>query len=74
MRLVKKNKRIILDNFLYKEPLPVQEYISRFNNDIFALCPRCNNVLEREFQNFCSSCGQRLFWYSDFKRIKIIKL
>ena len=28
----------------------------------FAVCPRCNRDIEREYQAFCSSCGQMLDW------------
>ena len=35
-----------------------------FNASIltFAVCPRCHHNIEREFQPFCSNCGQKLNW------------
>ena len=28
----------------------------------YPLCPRCGFGVEREYQNFCEVCGQRLLW------------
>ena len=28
----------------------------------YPLCPRCNFGVEREYQNYCEVCGQRLSW------------
>lgn len=28
----------------------------------FAVCPRCSYDIEREYQVFCSNCGQKLDW------------
>lgn len=35
-----------------------------FNGDFttFPVCPNCSGSVEREYQNFCSECGQKLFW------------
>lgn len=30
--------------------------------DIYPVCPRCGQSLDREYMNFCDSCGQRLAW------------
>ncbi len=32
----------------------------------FPVCPNCSGSVEREYQCFCSECGQKLFW--DFYR------
>ena len=38
----------------------------------FSICPKCNTTLERDYQNFCDRCGQRLSWnlYPDKINIK----
>lgn len=28
----------------------------------YSVCPRCRMDLEREYQNYCESCGQKLSW------------
>ena len=28
----------------------------------YPLCPRCDFGVEREYQNYCEVCGQRLLW------------
>ena len=30
----------------------------------FPVCPNCEHTLEREYQNYCDRCGQRLDWNS----------
>ena len=37
----------------------------------FPICPRCSITLEREYQNFCDRCGQRLDW-SHFDDAEVI--
>ena len=31
-------------------------------DEIYYRCPRCQQLLEREFIGYCSSCGQCLDW------------
>ena len=38
-------------------------------DEIYYRCPRCQQLLEREFMCYCSSCGQSLDW-SDYKKAK----
>ncbi len=37
---------------------------SLFHGDFttFPVCPSCSGSVERKYQNFCFSCGQKLFW------------
>lgn len=37
----------------------------------FPICPGCGCTLEREFQNYCDRCGQKLSW-DDYRRLSII--
>lgn len=32
------------------------------NFSTFPVCPNCSGTVEREYQKFCSECGQKLFW------------
>lgn len=32
------------------------------NFTTFPVCPNCSGSVEREYQKFCSECGQKLFW------------
>lgn len=49
----------------FRTPMPVT-YLRRVPTlgryTLFALCPRCNRDIEREYQAFCSNCGQMLDW------------
>lgn len=38
----------------------------------FPVCPNCSLTMEREYQNYCDRCGQKLDW-TGFSKIKIIK-
>lgn len=29
---------------------------------VYPVCPRCGITMEREFQQFCDRCGQKLDW------------
>ncbi len=42
----------------YRITMPVMEH----NSYGYALCPRCNISLDRDFQAFCDHCGQHLKW------------
>ena len=33
----------------------------------FPVCPQCGSTLEREYQNFCDRCGQKIDWKDDHK-------
>lgn len=37
-------------------------YLGSFTT--YAVCPSCQGYIEREFQQFCSHCGQKLNWDS----------
>ena len=39
--------------------------------DAFAVCPSCNTTLEREYQNYCDRCGQKLSW-KQYSRANVI--
>lgn len=37
----------------------------------YYLCPRCAVTLDREFQNYCDRCGQKLDW-SGYRKARLI--
>lgn len=36
--------------------------VTERNHRGYAICPRCNVSLERDYQSFCDRCGQHLKW------------
>lgn len=38
-------------------------------DDIYYRCPRCQELLAREFMSYCSNCGQCLDW-SKYRKAK----
>ena len=55
---------ITLIEFLasYRRPMPVTEERVYPSGDGYALCPRCRKPIDRDYQAFCSTCGQALDW------------
>lgn len=58
----KQRKPFFLSVILYRIPMPVTEALLFSRGDSYPICPRCNSTIDREYMNFCDSCGQRLFW------------
>ena len=59
----------------YRVPMKVDEVVVFFTwkqEDIYYRCPRCQNLLDREFMDYCSCCGQCLDWrgYGKARRIR----
>ena len=46
----------------YRQPMQVLELARYRSGGIFPVCPQCGSVMEREYQNYCDRCGQRLGW------------
>ncbi len=49
----------------YRQSMQIKEvrcYKSMHGNTYFSVCPRCNSTIEREHQNYCDECGQKLEW------------
>lgn len=46
----------------FREAMPVAAIVVYRSREAFPLCPRCGLPLEREYQNFCDRCGQKLGW------------
>lgn len=55
----------VLQEVSYREPMKVTQircYRAFRVLTSFPVCPRCQTTLEREYQNFCDRCGQKLDW------------
>ncbi|MDE7262826.1 MAG: hypothetical protein K2N78_12315 [Oscillospiraceae bacterium] len=46
----------------YREPMQVRELARHHSGGTFPICPQCGSAMEREYQNYCDRCGQRLGW------------
>lgn len=46
----------------FRRPMQVRELARYRSGGTFPLCPQCGAAMEREYQNFCDRCGQRLGW------------
>ena len=46
----------------YRIPKKVKKIRVYPDNCFFGVCPRCNKSIDREYQDFCNCCGQRLDW------------
>lgn len=46
----------------YRAPLPVTEVEVFPGGDGYAVCPRCESLLDREYIHYCYCCGQCLTW------------
>lgn len=46
----------------FRQALPVTEVRLFRDGWTYPVCPRCKITMEREYQNFCDRCGQRLDW------------
>ena len=56
----------------YRTPMMVNKAIvfrRGLSDDIYYRCPRCQELLEREFMGYCSNCGQCLDW-SNYRKAK----
>lgn len=56
---------------IFRIPLSITEVRVYKSRDAYAICPRCKNVIEFDYQLYCSNCGQCLDWskYDDAKEI-----
>ena len=55
----------------YRTSMSVTSYKIYLNYNCYAICPRCNSSLDREFMDYCNNCGQKLSWRNfTYKRKK----
>ena len=54
--------QFILDSLSYRLPCFVTKAKQLTSGYYYAICPRCNITLERDYANYCDRCGQHLSW------------
>ena len=57
--------RFIIDLLLahtFRIPKPVTKVRIYRDRNMYAVCPRCDNSMEYEYQLYCNCCGQHLEW------------
>ena len=68
-----KRKFRMVEQLAYRKPKRVRTVIcfSSSSNGMFAVCPTCNRLLDREYMGYCDVCGQKLCW-RDIEHAEII--
>ena len=54
----------------YRVPMMVKDLVAFYHfpeDDVYYLCPRCQELLPREFMAYCDRCGQCLDW-SEYRK------
>ena len=51
-----------VDPAAFRLALPVTQLILFPNGSCYPICPRCGCSLDREYLNYCNSCGQHMRW------------
>lgn len=46
----------------FRTRMQVTEKVLYMSGEAFPICPRCGVSVERDYQEFCDRCGQRLGW------------
>ncbi|OKZ67874.1 MAG: hypothetical protein BHV93_15205 [Clostridiales bacterium 52_15] len=46
----------------FRIPKPVTKVRIYRDRNMYAVCPRCDNAMEYEYQLYCNHCGQHLEW------------
>lgn len=62
---IRPQHRIIIDLLLahtFRIPKPVTKVRIYRDRNMYAVCPRCDNAMEYEYQLYCNHCGQHLEW------------
>ena len=57
-----KKRETIEEKLSYREPMKIKEIVWYQNGNEYALCPKCNKCIEREYMEFCVNCGQKINW------------
>ena len=74
MLLEKESVAIDLQELQYRRPATVKKiycYQGLYGLTSVPICPTCNISMEREYQNYCDRCGQKLSW-KDFSKALVI--
>lgn len=55
----------------FRVPMLVTQARLFRSDGIYPVCPQCRISMDREYQNFCCFCGQRLEW-KGYKNAEVI--
>lgn len=67
---IRLRKSLHLAAYLYRLPVQVRGRVVFQNGDSYPICPRCDELIDREYICFCNQCGQRLEWsFFDYAKI-----
>jgi len=65
-RKIKKRERNLLDKtssaLSFREKKRITEYVVYGDKSLYYQCPTCDSAIDRDYQSYCSSCGQCLNW------------
>ena len=74
LRLIKKKWVLIpLSEAVKYQFALITEAVVYYDRSAYFRCPNCKTTLERDFQQYCDRCGQKLKWPS-FQKVKYIYL
>ena len=62
MKQLANKKETIEEKLSYREPMMITEISVGINGWSNAICPRCDQDIEREHMKYCVFCGQRINW------------
>lgn len=51
-----------VDPASFRLALPVTQVILFPSGACYPICPRCGRSMDREYLNYCNSCGQHICW------------
>ena len=71
---MKEKKPVVIDPeeaISYRVPMKVTLIVMHSNGDTYSHCPRCDKILDREYIQHCTCCGQKLSW-TGFSRLRIV--
>ena len=60
---IRPHHRFIIDlllSYTFRAPKPVTKVRIHRDRNLYAVCPRCDNSMEYEYQLYCNCCGQHL--------------
>ena len=52
----------------FRKPMLIKTFRHYRDGSEYSNCPRCGTAIERDYQKFCTNCGQRLKW--NFSKMK----
>lgn len=60
--MAQKKVETIEEKLSYREPMKIERISVWRSGEAYPVCPRCGNLLVRDYMCFCNECGQKLNW------------